>query len=52
MQNGNHGSKAPKKRNEQEWNDQIPDDESDLPQEYEKTYRDGSAQNECWNVDR
>ena len=31
-----------------DWSDQIPDpDERD--EEYEPTYRDGSAKNECWD---
>lgn len=33
---------------EKEWSDEIPDEENDLPEPYEETYRDGSAKNECW----
>ena len=33
---------------EKEWSDEIPDEENELPEPYEKTYRDGSAKNECW----
>ena len=37
----------PKK--ELEYADEIPDDGQDEgPEPYEPTYRDGSAQNECW----
>lgn len=36
----------PKK--EREYADEIPDDEETEQPEYEPTYRDGSAQNECW----
>ena len=37
----------PKK--EREYADEIPDDEeTERPEPYEPTYRDGSAQNECW----
>ena len=32
---------------EQEWADR-PEDDEDSPEDYEPTYRDGSAQNECW----
>ena len=45
-------SKDPRDKEEQDWNDQIPDEESDQLEEYERTYRDGSAQNECWDSDR
>ena len=38
----------PKK--EQDYADEIPDDE-ETPEPYEPTYRDGSAQNECWGTD-
>ncbi len=31
----------------QEWADEIPDEEEESA-EYEPTYRDGSAKNECW----
>lgn len=34
-------------RKEQEWSDAIPDEEDDLPEPYEETYRDGSTKNEC-----
>ncbi len=38
-----------RKRREEDWNDAIPDpEEEDQPEEYEETYRDGSARNECW----
>lgn len=37
----------PKK--ELDYSDSIPDDEeTERPEPYELTYRDGSAQNECW----
>ena len=37
----------PKK--EREYADEIPDDEeTERPDPYEETYRDGSARNECW----
>ena len=39
----------PKK--EQEYADEIPDDEEETRSPYEPTYRDGSAQNECWAAD-
>ena len=45
-------SENPKEKREQDWNDEIPDDENELPDPYEKTYRDGSNQNECWDSDR
>ena len=34
-----------------DWADEIPDPEDEQPEAYEKTYRDGSAQNECWAGD-
>ena len=37
---------------EKEWSDEIPDEEEERPSPYEKTYRDGTAANECWNADR
>ena len=40
----------PKK--EVQWADEIPDDEQECPDEYEPTYRDGSAKNEYWAEDR
>ena len=40
--------RLPEKR-ERDWNDTIPDEENDLPEPYEETYRDGSAKNECWS---
>ena len=33
-------------RREQEWTDEIPDEENELPEPYEETYRDGSARND------
>ena len=40
-------SEVKKTRKESEWTDDVRED--DAPeQEYEKTYRDGSAVNECW----
>ena len=36
---------------EQEWADRIEDDDEDSRDGYEPTYRDGSAQNECWADD-
>ena len=39
-------------KKEKEWNDEIPDEENELPEDYEETYRDGSAKNECWDSDR
>ena len=41
-------SMDPKK--EQEYADEIPDEE-EADTSYEPTYRDGSAQNECWAAD-
>ena len=35
---------------EQEWADQVPDDEAETDAA-EPTYRDGSAQHECWAED-
>ena len=37
-----------KEQKELDWGDQIPE-ESDTPDPGDKTYRDGSAVNECWN---
>ena len=38
----------PKK--EREYADEIPEDEeTEGPEAYEETYRDGSAKNECWD---
>ena len=37
-------------RKEKDWQDAIPDEE-DEQEEYEETYRDGSAKNECWAED-
>ena len=45
-------SERPKEKKEQEWNDEIPDEENEMPEDYEETYRDGSAKNECWDSDR
>ncbi len=39
----------PDPKKEREWADEIPDGEEE--EEYEPTYRDGSAQNECWDAD-
>ena len=40
----------PKK--EREYEDEIPDDEeTERPENDERTYRDGSLQNECWAGD-
>jgi hypothetical protein len=41
--------KMPDPKKEREWADEIPDGEEE--EEYEPTYRDGSAQNECWDAD-
>lgn len=38
------------KTKEMEYSDSIPDEE-EIPSPYEKTYRDGSAVNECWAED-
>ena len=38
------------KTKEREYSDVIPD-EDEMPSPYEKTYRDGSAVNECWAED-
>ena len=38
------------KTKEMEYSDSIPD-EVETPSPYEKTYRDGSAVNECWAED-
>ena len=36
-------------KKEQEYADEIPDDEeTERPEPYEQTYRDETAQNECW----
>ena len=45
-------SERPDEKQEQEWDDEIPDEEEILPEPYEETYRDGSAKNECWDSDR
>lgn len=44
-------SERPAKKREQEWNDEIPDEENEQSDPYEKTYRDGSLKNECWRSD-
>ena len=36
---------------EEQWADEIPDEESE-PEDYEPTYRDDSAKNECWADER
>ena len=41
---------GPREKKELEWDDAIPDDEND-EEPYEKTYRDGSAQHECWDAE-
>ena len=41
-------SELKKREKEQEWNDSIPDPEEEPTEDYEETYRDGSAKNECW----
>jgi hypothetical protein len=39
-------------KEEREYADEIPDDEeTERPEPYEETYRDGSAKNECWESD-
>ena len=43
-------SELPPEKRGQEWGDRIPAEEDDSP-EYEETYRDGSAKNECWDSD-
>ena len=35
-----------------DWTDVIPDEEEERPSPYERTYRDGSTENECWNAGR
>ena len=45
-------SERPDEKQEQEWDDEIPDEEEFLPEPYEETYRDGSAKNECWAEER
>lgn len=34
---------------EKEYSDGIPDPEGETQEDYEETYRDGSAKNECWS---
>ena len=41
-----------KDQREKKWSDDIPDEEEELPEPYEDTYRDGSAKHECWENDR
>ena len=41
-------SERPSEKRERDWNDDIPDEETNLPDPYEETYRDGSVKNECW----
>ena len=37
-------------KKEELWADEIPDPENEQTEaEYEETYRDGSAKNECWD---
>lgn len=36
-----------KDKREKDFADEIPDEEETFPEPYEKTYRDGSARNEC-----
>ena len=45
-------SERPTDKRETEWNDEIPDEEDDLPEPYEESYRDGSAKNECWGPEK
>ena len=33
---------------EKEWADEIPDEEENLPEPYEETYRDGTVKHESW----
>ena len=42
-------SERPTKKREMNWSDEIPVEEDSQPDPYEKTYRDGSAVNECWS---
>ncbi len=37
---------------EQDWADRTEEAEDENRDQYEKTYRDGSAVNECWAQDR
>ncbi len=40
-----------REQQEEEWSDEIPDEEEQLPEPYEETCRDGSLKNECWKED-
>ena len=48
---GTEGRIMDPKTREMAWTDEIPDEEDELPEPYEKTYRDGNVQNECWGAD-
>ena len=41
-------SERKEEQKEKEWSDTIPDEEEEYPESDERTYRDGSVQNECW----
>ena len=45
-------SEYKKEQKERAWGDRIPDEEDEQKNDTEKTYRDGSLINECWNSDR
>ncbi len=45
-------SELKRDQREKNWSDEIPDEESERPEPYEETYRDGSAKNECWNDEK
>ena len=45
-------SEVKRRQQETDWNDQIQDPDGEgQSTEYEKTYRDGNAINECWASD-
>ena len=45
-------SERTKEKSEQDWSDSIPEEDSEQPEPFERTYRDGSVQHECWDSDR
>ncbi len=45
-------SEYPREKKEKDWSDSLPAGEEAGEEPREKTYRDGSAVNECWAAER
>ena len=45
-------SESIREQREMKWSDEIQDEEEEMPEPYEESYRDGTTKNECWESDR